>query len=388
MTSFRKQWGVINSEDTCTALVFGFFRHAPAEVGINPWLRVVLEDESASRPPLAISDFWPRQFDGPSPVIPDLCFRAKDQHGDLVVIVEAKRRNEEHHGRQLRREVAAARAAFGARRVMLITVGARRSLADRSEDLSTLEFVVQHRHVSWADIGRFLLAVEAPWKQYAHDIAQRLQSEGLMRHPTPPSIAIDPSEAFEAVSALTRSARDFLNEIDDEQRARGLGLRLESPNRIERTGSSSRMGVADIWWEQGVVYGCWLAPGWQGRRRVIVGVDLRSGAPIVLAGIAVAKTNYLNPMMLDTDGDLSVRHVGLDEHASSFEQRRAHPGETEPRDYRCNAMPWRTDYPVLVDWVIDQMREASRVGNAIAGVHEWAEAAADGEARPGMPPDG
>jgi len=372
MTSFRKQWGVVNSEDTCTALVFGFFRHAPSSVGINPWLQEALGDPTVTRASLAANDFWPRQFDGPSPVIPDLCFGAKDGRGDLVVVVEAKRRNEEHTVRQLRREVVAAHAAFGLGRLALITIGARRSLADQSSVLSTTEYAVQHRHMSWADIGRFLEAVGGSWATYARDIAHRLQSEGLMRHPTPPVIDVEPAKAFDAISTLTRSARDFLNDIDDEQRARGLDLRLENPGRTERTGSSSRMGVADVWWEQGVVYGCWFAPGWQSRRRVVVGVDLRDNDPMVLAGIAVAKTGYLSPMMLDTDGDLSVRHAGLDEHASSFELRRAHPGDSEVRDYRYNAMPWRTDLAPLVDWVIDQMRAAITVGHAINGDHEWA----------------
>jgi hypothetical protein len=124
---FYSNWLPLKNEDAHTALVFGFLRHAPVDLALNPWLKGILgRDVLAARlEPMA---FWPRfpSMLGDQHITePDLAFPIDAGEGNPCwVIVEAKPQYMQHTADQLSREVIDTVRGTGAQRVALIMVGA------------------------------------------------------------------------------------------------------------------------------------------------------------------------------------------------------------------------------------------------------------------------
>ena len=56
--SFYSRWQPLVDEDRHTALVFGFFRHAPVADALEPWLERVI-GRPLKATPLRPDSFWP-----------------------------------------------------------------------------------------------------------------------------------------------------------------------------------------------------------------------------------------------------------------------------------------------------------------------------------------
>jgi hypothetical protein len=78
------------NEDRHTALVFGFMRHAPTNLALNPWLSKVL-GRSVEALPLRQHDFWPTltsRVPGSVRTESELAFEADDGQRLIVVLGE------------------------------------------------------------------------------------------------------------------------------------------------------------------------------------------------------------------------------------------------------------------------------------------------------------
>ncbi|MGC9221654.1 MAG: hypothetical protein ACP5H2_09950 [Solirubrobacteraceae bacterium] len=121
---FYSIWQPLKNEDALTALVFGFLRHAPAELALQAWL-TQLTGEPVATGPLTSCDFWPRYeslVGGHQSTEPDLAFQL-DASGSWV-IVEAKPLYKQHDPHQLGREAVDTVHATGAQRATVVMVGA------------------------------------------------------------------------------------------------------------------------------------------------------------------------------------------------------------------------------------------------------------------------
>lgn len=356
MTSWRSVWQRADSEDERTALVFGFLRHAPVDVALQPLLEGIL-GVAVRVDPLERRHFWPAFPSGSGRVIPDLCFPAAVAGERAMVVVEAKRTTEPHPRVQIRAEAAAAaRDSSRPDLVVVLTVGSRGDIGDLTPVVQ--EAVGEgvrgvHEHVPWTRLGDFIGSVADPaWAVYADDVLDRLRRYGLMRDPARPTLppGVTPQAAVEAVNRLTLSAHDFLVDVDDRiGRPASCGL---AQGQVWRTGTSEGRDRLPVWRTQGVVYGAWARRDWDDRQRVLVAVDLVApDGPLVLVGPAWAKNGYLTPMMLEGSETVLPSHRGLDQLALHFGQRRAYMGRTEMRDFRFVSRPWSQEPAADREWL-------------------------------------
>jgi hypothetical protein len=123
--TFFSAWQPLDSEDSQTALVFGFLRHASVDDALQPWLTETL-GRGVRLAALTIANFWPSYVSegaGHARTVPELVFRAEDDNGEFVVVVEAKRMPADHDIAQLAREAVDAARATEATRLAVIMVG-------------------------------------------------------------------------------------------------------------------------------------------------------------------------------------------------------------------------------------------------------------------------
>lgn len=116
----------LGPEDSLTALVFGFLRHAPAELGLAPWLTEIFDRAMRVEEPLTPENFWPSyssMMAGRTRTEPDLVFRAHDGR-PVLVIVEVKPSFGQHNLEQIVREAVDTAAAEAPERLALVMVGA------------------------------------------------------------------------------------------------------------------------------------------------------------------------------------------------------------------------------------------------------------------------
>src|SRR6266849_8616996 len=188
--SFYSRWQTLIDEDRHTALVFGFFRHAPVSIALEPWLTQVLARPVRPQP-LRPGSFWPvlpSIVAGWTSTEPELVFDASDDVGPLKVVVEVKPGSEMHTFEQISREVLDVATVTGASRIALVMIGADLGPPATTVDWpSRLAAEVLRRglavetetgYSSFALIGEIVAAAadaNPDWKAYAEDVSAQLK---------------------------------------------------------------------------------------------------------------------------------------------------------------------------------------------------------------------
>jgi hypothetical protein len=240
---FYSLWQPPETEDLQTALVFGFFRHAPVALALQPWLADVLGRDVAVDP-LAVDDFWP-QFpsvvEGHERTEPELVFHA-DDGSPIVVIIEAKPGYGQHEEQQLSREVLDTVHAEDARRLVLIMVGAdigsppempdwQAAVASTMSERGLADVQIEWHYSSWARLGRHIescATADPAWSSYSDDVLTQLRLRGLLGYMGGPMFDdLEGLTVVNAVHAFNRTvlaARQFFLALVGQPRFAGLGL--------------------------------------------------------------------------------------------------------------------------------------------------------------------
>lgn len=242
---FYSHWQQPDPEDARTALVFGFMRHAPVRLALEPWLGNVL-GRSVQVQPLAAANFWPRfrsVFDHQEWTEPELVFAAHDG-APLAVVVEAKPGFGQHTIEQVAREVvdtiSASKGEY--KRLALIMVGAdlgepppvdgwrlllRHQLAERG--LSDCQ--VELWYSSWAQLGstiRSCAAADPAWSAYADDVLMQLRLRELLGYTGAPMFddlqGMTIPNVTQAFNRVVLAARQLFLALRSESRFVKLGL--------------------------------------------------------------------------------------------------------------------------------------------------------------------
>lgn len=236
---FYSVWQPLKNEDAHTALVFGFLRHAPPELALQPWLQSVLGPPVKTNS-LSIEHFWPPYPSSHQEITePDLAFPVDG--GDSWVIVEAKPSYQQHAASQLSREVIDTVAATGASHVTLIMVAAdlgeppereaweqhiRAKLAE-----SGLGAKMRLAYSSWADLGAQIEAcgqASSAWAAYAADVLQQLRNKALLGYRGVDVFQglseINVATVIEAYNRLVLAARQFFLQLHGSPGFQALGL--------------------------------------------------------------------------------------------------------------------------------------------------------------------
>lgn len=274
-------WQPLRTEDARTALVFGFFRHAPVEDGLNKWLREVLH-RAVSALALEPSNFWPRfdsVIDGHRLTEPELVIDANDGE-PLVVVVEAKPGYGMHQQEQLVREVVDTANALSASRLALIAIGAdlgeppeiaswrraARACLDQ-HDLRSTE--VEIRYSSWARIGSHIerCAGSPGLKLYAVDVLEQLRLHALLGYKGAPVLDdlldMNLSNAFVAYNRAMAAARQFYLTLHDQVGFRSTGLGPAGQgHRMKRNGASVALTEAEEFFQTDTLICVYRKPSW------------------------------------------------------------------------------------------------------------------------------
>ena len=192
---YFSHWQPLRDEDAHTALVFGFFRHAPTSIGLDVWLTRVL-GRPVSAAGLAPPSFWPHLVSvvpGSSYTEPEIVLAANDPE-PLTVVIEVKPGYGMHAIEQIRREVVDVASAHASSRVACIMVGADLSRPATTSGWETeveTAVAVHASHTvdvelyysSFADAGRVITQVgisRPEWAEYAEDVVAQLRRKALI----------------------------------------------------------------------------------------------------------------------------------------------------------------------------------------------------------------
>lgn len=226
VVKFHSHWQPLPNENAHTAMVFGFLRHAPTSLALDPWLTNTLDRPAAGRP-LDTSSFW-RPFasseDGRVYTEPDVVIQADDGN-PLLVIVEVKPAYGQHTYEQLEREAVDAARAENSARITVVLVGAdlaappelpewEAHARDTLAACDMAEVDVEFRYSSWASLARVIddaAVTDDTWRRYADDVLFKLRVKGVLDYDGAPMIddlqGLTLTHAVEVVHRIMRAFR-------------------------------------------------------------------------------------------------------------------------------------------------------------------------------------
>src|SRR5438045_2454534 len=123
--SFLARWQPLHHEDAHTALVFGFFRHAPTHAALDVWLSRAL-GRPVTAEPFDRSCFWPTfasVIAGSQYTVPELVLPT-DDGAPLTVVIEVKPGYDMHAAEQIGREMIDVAHDSRLERIACVMVGA------------------------------------------------------------------------------------------------------------------------------------------------------------------------------------------------------------------------------------------------------------------------
>lgn len=282
--SFYSAWQPLETEDAQTALVFGFLRHAPAELALRPWLAKTLKRD-ASAGPLQLDDFWPSYRSALAKhtrTVPELVFHAEDDRGELVIAIEAKRHPGGHDLPQLVREAVDTARANEAQRIAVIMVGVdpgqppqvpawQNAIRAGLDEHGLREVDSELHYSSWALLGECIEAAAASDTSlalYAHDVWAQLALHGLLGYKGAPMsedlTTLTIPNAFELVNRTIKQARQFFLALTGHSRFAALGLKPPgSAARMLRDGATTRsLNQDEDWFVTTTLFSHFRKPAW------------------------------------------------------------------------------------------------------------------------------
>lgn len=279
---FDSRWQPLKDEDAQTALVFGFLKHAPVQLALDPWLTAVL-GRPASGQPLTRASFWPRYPANDGNGIytePDLAFEANDGE-PLLILVEAKPAYGQHGVEQLAREVVDATLHLTPARIAVVPVGADLSApsdlplwqavaVDRLHAAGSAGVAVEFHYSSWNDLARTIHhvgALDESWRAYADDVLFRLRAKGVLDYEGAPMIndldGLTLSNAVEVYHRIIRAFRTLALTVHHQGAIGELELEpYEGNHALLRDGRSLGLPGAPSLFETTILLIAYRAPHW------------------------------------------------------------------------------------------------------------------------------
>lgn len=296
---FYSQWQPLVDEDRHTALVFGFFRHAPVALALRPWLSRVL-GRPVEPEPLEPTSFWPAlpsSGDGPTVTVPELVFDAVDARGALKVVVEVKPGSDMHRLEQIRREALDTATHSGSSRVAVVMVGADLGPTastetwptDLAAQAATLNPAVEVEvgYSSFALIGETITAAgwaDAAWKPYADDVIAQLKRKGLLGYEGAPMLddleGLTLLNAVETFNRIIASARHFYLQLHKDTGFLAKGLRHDTGGpsitapRMLRDGGTDQITRPEATFKTKVILSLYTHSDLDTQSRIFVAFDL------------------------------------------------------------------------------------------------------------------
>jgi hypothetical protein len=298
---FYSRWQPLLDEDRHTALVFGFFRHAPASFALDPWLSEVI-GRSVRSCPLEPQCFWPTLLsvvEGSIETEPELVFDVDDDVGRLRVVVEVKPGYGMHTIEQVTREVIDVAAPGRAPRIVLVMIGADlgppREMIDWPERVAAavttrgFEASTETRYSSFAQIGTAIdrCGAEHPeWARYATDVTAQLKRKGLLGYGGAPMLddldRLTLRNSVEAFNRIIRAARQFFLQLHEHPAFLATGLQPDTgadengylSARMQRDGRADALTKAEDMFQTQIFVSLYRHPELAGDDRVFVAFDL------------------------------------------------------------------------------------------------------------------
>ena len=380
--SFYSAWQPLVNEDAQTGLVFGFLRHARAELALKPWLEETL-GRPVSPQPLSVRSFWPPYesvIPGHNRTVPELVFHAQQEEGELVVAVEAKRLPHGHDLEQLVREAADTATATNAERLALIMVGVdigephqlyeweraiRAALVDHG-----LGAVVELHYSSWAQLGRHIeaLAIEGePLAIYAQDVLAQMALNGLLGYKGAP-VALEGKQlnipnAFELVNNTIKQARQFFLALTEDSEFANLGLTPVSGSHLMlRDGGATRsLNQTEGWFVTTTLFAHFRKPTWAENAGAFAAFFLQTEEdhPYLVAGGYSAQTltdiQYSFAWSEEVDRNQLANVVLQDADAPLLDTFSVHNGTA----WRYATRSWKPGTPDEdLQWTLQTLRQA------------------------------
>jgi len=358
--SFYSRWQPLVDEDRHTALVFGFLRHAPVELALNPWLSTVLE-RPVDAAPLEASSFWPSL---PSVVAgsewtePELVFDADDGR-PLKIIIEVKPGHDMHHLSQLVREVIDVAAHSGTERAAIVMVGADlgRPASTTSWDAEIaraaaaagVSLEAELRYSSFALLGKVIRRAgdtANDWRPYSTDVVAQLHRKGLLGYEGAPMLddleGLTRRNAVEAFNRVTKAARQFFLQLHSESAFLGSGLRPELGSgyvapRMLRDGRSDTLTAKEEWFESRLFLSIYGHQELGENERAFVGFDLVNGVSDEIEIIVGRCEGY------PTEGIYRLAEALADEQASIADPRLRFEAKSGKAHWIYDRRPWLPD---------------------------------------------
>lgn len=382
--SFYARWQPLHDEDQLTALAFGFLRHAPVSLALEPWLSRVLDRPVTAEPlrPSAVWPLFPSVLEGSTATEPELVFDANDAVGPLTVVVEVKLEIGMQTIGQLSREVVDVTTHTGAARIALITVdpdpGNSTSVSNAEEQVRERvrahsgEVEAQIYHSSFAELGQVIAAAgkqNTDWKPYADDVTHQLRNAELLGYQG--AAMLDDLEPLtlggvvEAYNRIVAAARNFYLELHQHNGFRANRLEPDlgpgdSPGpRMLRDGRTDRLTRPAASFHSRVILGVYRHPDLDQRSRLFVAFDLspRDSSGIeLLAGRWDYESDNLAANATTFSTALTRETRLADPHAQL--QFRAWAGVSR---WNYDRRRWQPGRPTEdLDWTIDRMTTASK----------------------------
>jgi hypothetical protein len=298
---FYSVWQPLKNEDAHTALVFGFLRHAPPELALQPWLQKVL-GPGVKIGSLSADRFWPRYPSSDQEVTePDLAFPVDG--GDSWVIIEAKPSYQQQAAAQLTRDVLDTVSATGASQVILIMVAAdlgepperdaweqhiRAKLAE-----SGLGADMRLAYSSWADVGAQIEAcgeASSAWGAYASDVLQQLRSKALLGYKGVDVFQgltqIDVATVIEGYNRVVLAARQFFLALHGSSGFQALGLQPPGHKGFEmlRDDTPSVITQDPDWFTTTTMISPYRHPAWPGGTGAFAGFFFDDADAYIVTG--------------------------------------------------------------------------------------------------------
>jgi hypothetical protein len=299
--SFYSRWQPLVDEDRHTALVFGFLRHAPADLGLGPWLEEVLR-RTVSAIALEPSSFWPNLPSvvvGSVSTVPELVFEADDGQ-PLNVIVEVKPGFGMHYIDQIAREATDVASSTGATRIAVVMVGADlgrpASTVSWDDEVAArlaaagLDVRSELYYSSFAELGdviRRVAAARPEWNAYATDVLHQLNERGLLGYEGAPMHddleGLTRRNAVELYNRIVLAARQFYLQLQGQRTFAELGLAPVVGQgyvaaRMLRDGRSETVTQNAEWFESRIIVSRFQHESLPDTECVFIGFDLVGGA--------------------------------------------------------------------------------------------------------------
>ncbi|MDQ3608943.1 MAG: hypothetical protein M3459_08590 [Actinomycetota bacterium] len=290
---FDSNWQPLRNEDAQTALVFGFLRHAPTALALDPWLTETLGVDARGEALTPVS-FWPHypaQDPGQTYTEPDLVVKADDGK-PVLVVVEAKPTHGGHTGEQLRREAVDVASRGAPTRVVVVLVGAdlgppvelgawEESARAATHEAGLSEVAVEFKYSSWARLGGVIQRAaqsDPAWAAYADDVRSKLQALGVLGYNGGPMLdgleGLTVYNALEVYNRAIRAARQLALAVHHQPRLQRAGFEPWGRHDLMRDGQSVALPGHEGTFAANVIVVPYLKPDWPDGAGVFLGVWL------------------------------------------------------------------------------------------------------------------